>query len=376
MNPDTSVNNQPVNNVPANNQPPPPGPDLARYHRQMIFSGLGQAGQVALSQATVVIVGCGATGTALSNLLARAGVGRLRIIDRDFIELNNLQRQVLFDEQDIEQALPKAEAAARKLRMVNSQIEIEGIVADVNPGNVLGFIEDATLVLDGTDNFSTRFLLNDACLARGKPWIYTGVIASYGMSATFIPPGAEATLPGERQSTGCLRCFMEEPPPPGTTATCDTAGVIGPAVALITATTAAEVMKLLTGRGTLNAGLLHMDLWTHEYMQFGGLARQPDCPACGRREFEFLNAQAGVSGAVLCGRNAVQVSSGGRSQLDLARLADQLTHVATAVKRNEYLLRAQIDGYEFTVFPDNRAIIKGTESAETALTLYAKYIGG
>lgn len=349
--------------------------DLARYQRQMIFAGLGQAGQRALAAAQVVIIGCGATGTALSNQLARAGVGRLRIVDRDFIELNNLQRQVLFDEADIRQALPKAEAAARKLRAINSQIEIEGIVADVNPGNVLGFIEDATLVLDGSDNFSTRFLLNDACLALGKPWVYTGVIASYGMTATFIPPGAEKTLPGERSATGCLRCFLGEPPPPGSTATCDTAGVVGPAVAMITAAAAAEAMKLLTGQGTLNRGLLHMDVWTHEYQQFGGLVRQPDCLACGTREFEFLNAKAGVSGAVLCGRNAVQVSGGGNGRLDLARLGEQLAPVATALRRNDYLLRAQIDGYEFTVFPDNRAIIKGTESEETALTLYAKYIG-
>jgi molybdopterin-synthase adenylyltransferase len=350
----------------------------------MIFPGLGQEGQAALAQATVVIVGCGATGTALSNLLARAGVGRLRIIDRDFIELNNLQRQVLFDEADIEAALPKAEAAARKLRAINREIDIEGIVADVNPGNVLGFIEDATLVLDGSDNFSTRFLLNDACLARGKPWIYTGVIASYGMTATFIPEGAETALPGHRAVTGCLRCFLGEPPAPGTTATCDTAGVIGPAVAMITAAAGADALKLITGKGDLNPGLLHMDVWTHEYQHFSGLIRQPDCPACGQREFEFLNAAAGVSGAVLCGRNAVQITINGapapgghpRPHLDLALLARQLQPIATTLQRNDYLLRAQIDDYEFTVFPDNRAIIKGTESEETARTLYAKYIGG
>lgn len=349
---------------------------LARYHRQMIFPGLGQAGQEALARATVVVVGCGATGTALSSLLGRAGVGRLRIIDRDFIELNNLQRQTLFDEDDIAQNLPKAEAAARKLRVVNRDIEIEGIVADVNPGNVLGFIEDATLVLDGSDNFSTRFLLNDACLARSKPWVYTGVIASYGMTATFVPPGAETALPGDRGVTGCLRCYLGDPPPPGSTATCDTAGVIGPAVALITAVAGAEALKLLTGNGTLNTGLMHMDVWTHEYHTFGGLTRQPDCPACGRRDFEFLNADAGVTGAVLCGRNAVQVSVGGKQRLDLAALEKQLHPVATALRRNDYLLRAAIDDYEFTVFPDNRAIIKGTESEETARSLYAKYIGG
>ena len=233
-----------------------------RYKRQTIFPGLGADGQQALSDATVVMVGCGATGTALANLLARMGVGRLRIIDRDFIELNNLQRQTLFDQDDLDANLPKAEAAARKLRAVNRDIEIEAVVTDVNAGNVLSLIQDATLVMDGTDNFSTRYLLNDACLETAIPWVYTGVIASYGMTATFIPDGAAEKLPGERSVTGCLRCLLGDMPAPGSTPTCDTAGVIGPAVALITAVAAGEAMKLLVGRGDLNPGLIHMDVWT------------------------------------------------------------------------------------------------------------------
>ena len=209
-------------------------------------------------------MGCGATGTALSNLLVRAGVGHVRIIDRDYIELNNLQRQILFDEDDIAANLPKAEAAARKLRRVNSDVTVEGIVADLNPGNVLDLIGDADIVLDGTDNFTTRFLLNDACLSLGKPWVYTGVIASYGMTATLIPDGAVGNLPG-RQATGCLRCFLPELPAPGTTPTCDTAGVIGPGVALLTAIAGAEAMKILSGQGQLNPGIIHMDVWSHDY---------------------------------------------------------------------------------------------------------------
>lgn len=351
------------------------GESLARYHRQMIFPGLGQEGQRRLLDATVVVVGCGATGTALSNLLARMGVGTLRIVDRDFIELNNLQRQILFDEADIAADLPKAEAAARKLRQVNSNITIDAVVADVNPGNVLALIADATVVLDGTDNFSTRYLLNDACIHLAKPWVYTGVIASYGMTATFLPDGAAEKFPGGRSTTGCLRCLLGDLPPPGATPTCDTAGVIGPVVALLTAIAAAEAMKLITGGGTLNPGLIHMDVWSHDYERFAVAGRQLDCPACGRRDFQFLNAQVGTTSSSLCGRNAVQVAVTGGAPLDLARLERQLAAVATRQARNDYLLRAQIDGYEFTVFPDNRAIIKGTEDVDLAKTLYARYIG-
>ena len=349
--------------------------DLARYHRQIIFPGFGQSSQERLLAAKTVIVGCGATGTALSNLLVRAGVGHVRIIDRDYIELNNLQRQILFDEDDIAANLPKAEAAARKLRRVNSDVTVEGIVADLNPGNVLDLLGDADLVLDGTDNFTTRFLLNDACLSLGKPWIYTGVIASYGMTATLIPENAVDKIPGTRQATGCLRCFLPELPAPGTTPTCDTAGVIGPGVALLTAVAGAEAMKLLSGQGHLNPGIVHMDVWSHDYEKFT-LIRNPECPACGEHNYEYLNAEVGTTSAALCGRNAVQVVVTGGPKLDLAAIAQQLGPVAQQVTRNDYLLRAQINGYEFTVFPDSRAIIKGTEDEELAKGLYARYLGG
>jgi adenylyltransferase/sulfurtransferase len=299
----------------------------------------------------------------------------VRIIDRDYIELNNLQRQILFDEDDIAANLPKAEAAARKLRRVNSDVTVEAIVADLNPGNVLDLLGDADLVLDGTDNFSTRLLLNDACLALGKPWVYTGVIASYGMTATFIPDEAVAKLSGERKATGCLHCFLPELPAPGTTPTCDTAGVVGPGVALLTAVAGAEAMKLLSGQGQLNPGIIHMDVWSHDYEKFM-LVRNPDCPACGAHNYEYLNAQVGTTSAALCGRNAVQVVVTGGPKLDLVAIAQQLSPVAKQLIHNDYLLRAQIDGYEFTIFPDSRAIIKGTEDEEMAKGLYARYLGG
>lgn len=350
--------------------------NLARYQRQTIFPGLGKTGQERLADSTVVLVGCGATGTHLAGILARAGVGHLRIIDRDFIELTNLQRQTLFDEADIAANLPKAEAAARKLRLINSAIQIEAVVADLNPGNVLDLLADATLVMDGTDNFSTRYLLNDACLKLGLPWVYTGVIASYGMTATFIPDAAAAKVSGNRSATGCIRCALGEMPAPGTTATCDTAGVVGPAVALITAVAAGEAMKILAGTGDLNNGLIHMDVWSHDYERFQ-FPRRPDCPVCGQSPtFAFLDAHVGTTSTSLCGRNAVQVATSGGGRLDLGQIEQAMRAVSAQVKRNEYLLKAQIDGYEFTVFPDNRAIIKGTEDEDLAKSLYARYIGG
>lgn len=350
-----------------------------RYQRQTIFPGLGVEGQQYLLDATAVLVGCGATGTALANLLARAGVGKLRIIDRDFIELHNLQRQTLFDEADIEAHLPKAEAAAIRLRQINSEIKIEAVVADFSPGNSLSLLADASIVLDGTDNFQARYLINDACLHLGKPWIYTGVVASYGMTATLIPDSAVDKMPptpnGPRTSTGCLRCLIGDMPAPGTTATCDTAGVVGPAVSLVTAISAAEAMKVLTGRGQINRGLIHVDVWSHEYETLAGIPRNPTCPTCGEKQYDFLEAKQGTTTSALCGRDAVQVAVSNGTPLDLARLEEQLQPVATKQVRNPYLLRAKIDEYEFTIFPDNRAIIKGVDDENIAKSLFARYIG-
>ena len=265
-------------------------PDLARYARQIIFPDLGAAGQRRLLDSTVVLVGCGATGTMIANHLARSGVGHLRIVDRDFIELNNLQRQALFDEQDLAEGLPKAEAARRKLSKINSQIVVEGIVADVTPDNVMALLVGADLVMDGADNFETRFLLNDACVKLGLPWVYSGVIASYGMTMTIRP--------GE---TACLRCLLGQMPAPGTAPTCDTAGALAPSVSVVASIAAGEALKLLAGFGELNAGvLLNFDLLDNSLERFEVL-RRPDCPTCSQRNLEFLHAESGVAARDLLG---------------------------------------------------------------------------
>lgn len=342
-------------------------PRLARYARQTIFPGIGEDGQRLLLDARVTIIGVGATGSVLANHLARAGVGHLRIVDRDFVELNNLQRQLLYDEDDVAQMLPKAVAAARKLRCVNSTIEIEDVVADVSAGNIASLIADADVVLDGTDNFSTRFLLNDACVKLGKPWVYCGVLASYGMTHT-VQPGI----------TPCLRCIMGEMPAPGTVATCDTAGIIGPIVSLMGSIAAAEAIKLLVGKGEINAGMIHIDLWDGSFDKFELGSPRPDCPTCGTHQYEFLNAEAGARTTSLCGRDAVQVSVAGTQAgtMSLEDLAERMrAGGATDIHQNPFLLRANIDGHEFTVFPDGRAIIKGTHDEAEAATLYARYVG-
>jgi adenylyltransferase/sulfurtransferase len=331
----------------------------------MIFPGVGEAGQRALLQARVTIVGLGATGSVLANHLTRAGVGFLRLIDRDFIELNNLQRQLLYDEEDIAALLPKAVAAARKLRRINSSITIEEIVTDVTPANIAGFVSDADLVMDGTDNFATRYLINDICVKLEKPWVYCGVIAAYGMTMTIRP-----------HHTPCLRCVMGDLPAPGTVPTCDVAGVVGPIVTLMGSIAAAEAIKLIVGRGTPNSGMIYADLWEDSFDQFDLGGPRPDCPTCGHAEYRFLSAEAGARTTSLCGRDAVQVSMIGARGLDLGALANRLRVAGVgAIQCNPYLLRADIDGYEFTVFADGRAIIKGTSDEARASTLYARYIG-
>jgi molybdopterin/thiamine biosynthesis adenylyltransferase len=340
-------------------------PKLTRYARQMIFPGVGEEGQRALLQARVTIIGVGATGSVLANHLARAGVGFLRLIDRDFVELNNLQRQLLYDEEDIAALLPKAVAAARKLRRINSSITIEDIVSEVTAANIAGFVSDADLVMDGTDNFATRYLINDVCVKQGKPWVYCGVIAAYGMTMTIQP-----------HLSPCLRCVMGEMPAPGTVPTCDVAGVVGPIVTLMGSIAAAEAIKLIVGRGALNSGMIYADLWEGSFDRFDLGGPRPDCPTCGRAEYPFLSAEAGARTTSLCGRDAVQVSVIGATTLDLGALADRLRAADVGgIQCNPYLLRADLEGHEVTVFPDGRAIIKGTSDETRASTLYARYIG-
>ncbi len=338
--------------------------DFIRYVRQTIFPGIGPTGQQKLADARLVVVGCGATGTVIANHLARAGVGHLIVADRDFVELHNLQRQLLFDEQDLADNLPKAVAAERKLRAINSDIEVQGRVTDVNAENVEDLIEGATLVMDGTDNFETRYILNDACLKQSIPWIYTGAVATYGMSQTVIPG-----------QTACLRCHFEEVPPPGTNATCDTAGVVGPVVAAVASVSATEAIKLIVGQGELNRGIIHVDLWYNTFEQFESRGPRPDCPACQQRNFEFLNQEKGSQAVNLCGRDAVQIRPAGAARLPLAKMAGRLTEVSRITARNDYLLRFNVDDYEITLFADARAIIKGTEDETVARGLYAKYVG-
>ena len=343
-----------------------PPDSLVRYERQMRYPPIGESGQGKLRDSQVLICGCGALGSVLANTLARAGVGHLRLVDRDFLELNNLQRQVLYEEADVEATIPKAVAAREKLRRINSQIEIEAHVVDVSSTNVLALVDGIDLILDGTDNFETRFLLNDVSLQQGIPWIYGGCIGAEGQSITIIP--------GE---TACLRCVMPEPPPPGSTPTCDTAGILGPAVNVTASFQACEALKILSGNlDTISRSWTIFDLWDNEFRQvsLASLQTGGDCPACERREFPWLDGSRGVHSAVLCGRNSVQLSFPGQESVRLDALEERLRGVAQ-VLRNRFLLRFNVDDYHVTVFPDGRAIVGGTEDLAEARSVYAKYIG-
>ncbi|MEE9218895.1 MAG: ThiF family adenylyltransferase, partial [Acidobacteriota bacterium] len=287
-------------------------PDLSRYSRQILFEGIGEEGQRRLSAASVAVVGCGALGTFHASTLARAGVGRLRLIDRDFVETSNLQRQILYNEEDARQFLPKAAAAAHHLREVNSQIEIDAVVADLNADNVHRHLAGIDLILDGSDNFEARLLINDYAVSRKVPWIYGACVGSYGLMLTI--------LPGQ---TPCLRCLFENAPPPGSTPTCDTAGVLASVVAVISGLQTAEALKLLCGRRqALSLDLRSVDVWEGrlQAITMGAGARRPDCPACGRGEFEFLEGTTESNAATLCGRDSVQVLPRAGVSIDLEHL--------------------------------------------------------
>ncbi len=339
---------------------------LERYSRQMRFHGIGEEGQRRLERARVTLCGCGALGTVLANALVRAGVGHLRLIDRDFIEMSNLQRQVLFDEHDVAENLPKAEAAARKLAAINSSVHVEPVVTDIDRTNILELCSDADLILDGTDNFEIRYLINDVAVKLNKPWVYGGCIGSHGQTMTI--------LPGQ---TPCLRCVFEAAPAPGETGTCETAGVLGPIVNVIASYQAAEAMKVLTGHlEQVNRELLYFDLWENTFrrIKIAPLLGKVDCPCCGQRRFEWLEGAFGSQTTSLCGRNAVQVSQRSASKLNFEGLARDLEQLGT-VSYNRFLLKFNAEGFEFTVFPDGRAIIKGTSDEDRARSLYARYIG-
>lgn len=341
-------------------------PNLDRYSRQMRFSGIGEDGQKRLLNSHVTLCGCGALGTVLANALVRAGVGYLRLIDRDFIETNNLQRQVLFDERDVAENLPKAEAAARKLAAINSSVHVEPVVTDVDRTNILQLVKDADLILDGTDNFEIRYLINDAAVKLGKPWVYGGCIGSHGQTMTI--------LPGQ---TPCLRCVFEAAPNPGEAGTCETAGVLSPIVNIVASYQAAEAFKILAGKlDKINRELIYLDVWDNiqRRIKIAPLLGKVDCPCCKHRRFEWLEGEHGAHTTSLCGRNAVQVAHRSPTALNFEDMARHLETLGS-VSYNRFLLKFQVDGYDFTVFPDGRAIIKGTNDVDKARTLYAKYVG-
>ena len=340
--------------------------EIDRYVRQICFTPLGEAGQRQLVEARVLLCGCGALGTVLANTLVRAGVGYLRIVDRDFVETNNLQRQVLFDESDVNDRLPKAIAAQKKLQAINSQVTVEAVVADMDYTNAAAWAEDVDLLLDGTDNFQTRFLLNDLSLKSGIPWVYGGCIGAEGQTMTI--------LPGE---TACLSCVMPEAPPPGTTPTCDTAGILGPIVNIVASLQAVEAIKILSGnRKAISRSLTVIDLWENRIRQIelGKLRERGDCPTCCQRNFPWLSGERFDRTAVLCGRNAVQLRPAQAESIALETLAERLSSVGE-VSVNPFLLRLETGPYVLTVFPDGRTIVGGTDDIAEARTVRAKYLG-
>jgi molybdopterin-synthase adenylyltransferase len=332
-----------------------------RYAKQILFRQIGPKGQEKISQSTAVVIGLGALGTVISTHLCRAGVGRLRLIDRDFVELTNLQRQFLFDEKDARSRLPKAVAAAEKLRAVNSEIVIEEMIADLTARNAEHLISGADVILDGTDNLETRFLINDVALKSMKPWVYGAVLGAEGMTMAIIPG-----------QTPCLRCFVPRIPQPGTMPNCDTEGVLSAVTAVIASLQSAEALKILTGAEPRQS-LLRIDVWAGEFLELSVRPR-PECPACGKGEYEYLGGSHLSYTTVLCGRNSVQIAPPEEREISLKALQERLARVGSTTF-NGFLLTLETEGREMTVFPTGRAIIRGTTDEAEARTFYAKYVG-
>jgi len=332
-----------------------------RYSRQVLFRGIGPRGQERLRAARVAVVGCGATGSSLAQLLARAGVGTLRIIDRDYVEPSNLQRQALFDENDAAESLPKAIAAAKKIAAFNSEIVVEPHVADLTPGNIDPLLSDAQLILDGTDNFETRYLINDFAVKNSLPWIYAAAVGSYGVTLNVVP--------GE---TACLACLFPDSPR-GTFETCETAGILNSAASLVASIEAVEALKFLVGAtDKLRRTLLAFDLWSNEHSEISAARLRSDCRACGQRDFIHL-AGEGRPHITLCGRNSVQIHERHRP-VNFAEISERLRAHGT-VRHNDFVLKFLREPYELTLFPDGRAIIKGTTDTAVARSLYARFVG-
>ena len=342
---------------------------LERYSRQIRFPGIGTEGQERIRGSRVLLCGCGALGTVLADTLVRAGVGFLRIVDRDFVDLTNLQRQVLFDEQDVVDHLPKSIVAAKKLARINSQVTIDPHVADIDWRNIRGFAQDVDLILDGTDNFEIRFLINDLALDLGIPWVYAGCVGSHGQTMAIFP-----------NESACLRCVIETPPDPGATETCDTAGVLAPAIHMVTALQATTALKILAGRKDLVLPKLTIiDVWegTLRQMNLANLSERSECPACVQGRRDWLHGGNASQSTKLCGRNSVQISPAQPTSLSLEDLAKKLEQ-SGPITRNPFLVRLTLSdpAYEITIFRDGRAIIKGTDDISTARGMYARFVGG
>lgn len=340
-----------------------------RYSRQILFEPIGPEGQERLRHSSATIIGCGALGSALAGLLVRAGIGRLRIIDRDFVEPSNLQRQTLFEETDAKELLPKAVAAERRLRSINSDVEVQGVVGDLTPANAEEILGDSTVLLDGTDNFETRLLINDFAVKKAVPWIYAAVVSSHGL-----------TMPIHPRGSACLACLMEDDHDnqDGATRqanepTCDTVGVLGPAAGAIASIEAASAIKILVGKSeTQDARLVALDVWTGRFQSLR-IPRREDCRACGEGRFSYLEGTAQPR-LTMCGRDSVQIHER-RRHLDLTALGQNLGATGSRVRQNDFLLRLEVPPYELTVFADGRAIIKGTRDPSVARSIYARYVG-
>ncbi len=334
-----------------------------RYSRQIIISSIGEEGQSKLLKSSVLLVGCGGLGSTIATILVRAGVGKLRIVDRDFVEISNLQRQILFDEDDISSNIPKAILTEKKLSIVNREIKVEGIVADFNPSNAESFAEGVDLIIDGLDNMEGRFLINDLSIKKGIPWIYGTCLSTYGMTFNIIPG-----------KTPCLRCIYNksESPP----LTCETVGIIGPIAVHIASIQSAEAIKILTGNeNDLREELFFVDLWKNEFEKIPIFhLKKEDCPACGKRKFEFLEGKNISSTESICGSNSIQINPPFAKTIDIEKSVENLKKYGTVVF-NEYLVKLFYENYEITIFKDGRAIIKGTSEPSIAKSLYSKFVG-
>ena len=349
----------------------------ARYDRQILLPDIGEEGQQRLGDATVLIVGCGALGCGVADQLARAGVGTLRIVDRDVVEISNLQRQILFSQADADASRPKAIAAAERLAAINPDIDIEPAVDDFRSSNAEDLSAGVDLVVDGLDNFDTRYLLNDLAVKHGIPYIYAGAVGTGGLVMPILPrDGGRGRGIEWSEPTPCLRCVFPEPPPAGTTPTCDTAGVLGPTIAIVTGHQAAAVLSLLVGRiGRLDRSMHSIDPWEGEDRRMQPGTPRDDCPCCGARTFEWLDGDRGAAVASLCGRDTTQILPASPGPIDLVALASRLNPHGE-VRHDEHAVRVDLDSdsVRITVFADGRALV-GTGDPTRARTLYDRWVG-